>query len=578
MKLTRSIFSARSTSTAIAIAIAVSCVQAADTARWVMSFPSPTNNATEFERRYGGVAFLNRVEGGCSSCMNNLLSTSDSSGRFARWEFANPAAARVDYQDVGGILLPLDPEWSWKHDLRKSTGLRIKVRSKVRSEFRLGLEGPAAPFASVGVQPEIVFSAGPKWQWIDLDWSKFQENQGTSLRLHDKTVHLSLADSMGRIVNTTVPFLNRPSWASNAPSDSVRYESDSGNVLKNVRSFKIIPQISSMVSRSNLDIDSIVIAGIAPQWGRIRGSNRCQGRVQFVDQFDESRGYFLANNFGGPWEFQLDSSSQHPEGISVGNSSLYPQARDPRTREFVAAMAVELRRSEVQSHPRGGWARLSTWLAPDKSPRSHSVLKAISFRIQAGETSGFFDTTAIHGVTFRLHSSAVDDSVPYSVRIPYDNIRPASGDTGRTVCIDLDELRQEGWYTGKAGIRTIDPSTLTGLSWTLSLNEPTANSAAPSRLILWDAAFWSDGTSDLTRPAIAGGLTVRATNGSMLVQSRAGRNLYIEFRDLAGRTIATRSIVGSGSQQSIAIPRANGVLLVSVADGFTQMNLRVVSR
>ncbi|MBK9576211.1 MAG: hypothetical protein IPO40_03965 [Fibrobacteres bacterium] len=575
----RPIRSAMSIATTFAITIASTCAQAADTTKWVMSFPSPSGNSTEFEQRYGGVDFLNRDAGGCASCSSQILSTNDSTGSYARWQFANPAAIRVDYDDVGGFLLPLDPHWSWNHDLRNAAGIRIKVRSSAQTDFRLGLEGPAAPFSSAGVQPEIGFTAGPKWKWIWLELGGFSENPDVTLRLSDKSINVTVADSMGRNRTVKAIFNNRKSWASNDPSDLNRFDDDSGNVLKHVRALKFIPKIAYLVTKLKLDIDSIVIVGVEPQWGRIRGSGACQGQAIVVDQFDESRPSTTKNLLGGAWETVLDSSALKPNGLATGNSSVAPLPYGAWAPLYGAMMEARLDRVDPMIHPNGGWTRLTTWLNPDKSPRSIPDLKAISFRAQAGRLDTLFDTTKIHGVTLRLHSSTVDDSVAYFVRVPFDKIRPVAGDSGRTVCIDLDELRQAGWYTGKAGIRTIEPFSLTAISWTLSLDEAAATSANPSRISLWDAKLWTDGISGPTGiPSAPRSLQARAIEGHLVVSAERGRNLHVQIRDLSGRVVLDRSLWASGSEQRVALPRRSDLLLASVTDGSTRTHLRIIPR
>lgn len=570
--------------TALAIASAAIGARAADTARWVMSFPSPTNNAAEFEARFGGVTFTNADLGRCPACGSQLYSTKDSTGSFARWKYTNPSAAATSNQDIGGILLPLDPNWSWNHDLRTVSAIRIKARSASFGQFRLALESPATPFGSVGIQPEMSFSAGPAWRWISVRPSRMTMNLGLVNR---DTVRftLSVADSMGRIQVLSADYIDQDRINAGAydttdlrAGDTAMFNSDSNNVLKHVRALKFIPDAYRRVGAATLDIDSIVLIGVAPQWGRIRGSNACQGNSIVIDRFDENRPSSTRNLLGGAWETTLDSSTSHPNGQATGNSSLAPLPYGAWAPLYGAMLEARLDRMDPLMHPAGGWARLTTWLDRSKSPRSFPDLKAISFRAQAGRLDTLFDTTRIHGVTLRLHSSAVDDSVAYSVRIPYDKIRPVAGDSGRTVCIDLDELRQAGWYTGKAGIHAIDPSTLTAVSWTLSLDEPSASNASASRLSIWEAKFWTSGTSGLSRIVHPVGLDVRPVGGSLLVTAPYGRNLRVEFRDLSGRMLASRSMVATGTDQRLDLPSEDGLLLVSVTDGSTRRDLRVFSR
>jgi hypothetical protein len=579
MKTNRSPHSMLPIAMSATLATWAACAQAADTTRWVMSFPSPTDDAVEFERRYGGVAFTNSDKGNCAACTNRLLSTSDTSGSFARWEFTNPAALRGGNDDQLGLLIPLDPEWSWNHDLRKASKIRMKVRSKGRAyKYDFGLDGPAAPFSSLGLLPENRFSAGTQWRWVSLEFQDFAGNVEVVENLLGSTVAVSVADSMGRIRTATAKLDREEFSAYNNTADTPFYDDDSVNILKHVRAFKIIPVSSERSTTGTLEIDSIVIEGIAPQWGRIRQGSACQGSAIVVDQHRPPLEYHIENMLGGRWERTLDTSRGNPNGISTGLSTVGPQSVEEWPPSFVAQMDAKLHRVDPKRHPYGGWARLATWLEPDRSPRSFPDLKAISFRIQAGNSKGWFDSSAIHGVTFRLHSSAIPDSVAYSVRIPYDSIRPAQGDTGRTVCIDLDELRQAGWYTGDAGIRTIDPSKLTALSWTISLDEPTAISAAPSRITLWDAKLWTSGTSALDRSSMARPILARAIEGLLVVAAERGRNIHVQVRDVSGRVVLDRSLWASGREQRLPLPRQSGLLLVSVTDGASRTHLRVLSR
>ncbi len=272
---------------AIAIAQEVSALDAsADTAKWLLyDFRRPAANNAEFEKYHLGATYDNH-ETICPDASIRVATNSVGTEHFARIVATRSARLwRSDLRTCAGILFPIDPWWTSNNDLRGIKELRFK--SKGISDVDVALDGLATPAAIGGFQPilSVWNDVADKWTWTvikfpneDFEFPAWG-NSCVSVYKRDSLGHVGLDSCIGIPRNNS-----RKRLLNSELSGSADYDSDSFNILKNIRAIKF--QLGNY--DYDFQIDSIMLVGVSPTWPRVNGKS-CQGVSALLDDFSATK-------------------------------------------------------------------------------------------------------------------------------------------------------------------------------------------------------------------------------------------------------------------------------------------------
>jgi hypothetical protein len=529
-----------------AIAVQVGFAAPQDTVKWLLrDFRRPAVNKAELER-FHAVTVYDNHETICPEVTVKVSTIGQDSGGYASIQVTKSSSnlpeslggSRFRVKSCSGLLMPIDPWWRTKNDLRELKELRFKSRG--RTDLEVGFDGPALPASEQGANPVAsVLLRSARWVWnvVEFPWNA------------DYQYWLN-----GDAKN---PLLRGRYLDSRAKGDSA-YDDDSVNILKNVRALKFeLPN-----ENVSFQIDSIMLVGVAPTWPGIEGKS-CQGSSALLDDFSATKADPTRNLLGGAWWAASDTDTFRPQSPATGRSSIRSNGGvwSPSPESGAASLVADLDRVDAEAHPDAGWASLLTSVPAGALEK----LKAISMKFHTGGDDPFpFDTSRIMGVVFRAIGPNFVDSLVYEVHIPYRQIKSTPEDS--SICLDLSELRQPAWYTGFHGIKPVSPKDILRFSWSLILQDPSATTASTSRIDLKEVRLWgmeptsSIGSVERVRQEVG----IRHLDGIRLSYSVPGNRAQVRIVGMDGAIASSFTAPATVSDMPLSHKLTRGTYAIEI--------------
>ncbi|MEN9307523.1 MAG: hypothetical protein RL173_1455 [Fibrobacterota bacterium] len=519
-----------------------------DTVKWLMrDFRRPTANRAELER-FHAVTVYDNHETICPEVTVKVSTIGQDSGGYASIQVTKSTGNVDSWKDsnrnkvtsCAGLLVPIDPWWRTKNDLRELKELRFKSRG--RMDVDVSMDGPALPSSEQGYSPVAnVHRWNGRWGWnvVDLPMDAFY--------------HYWIDGG----VNGDSPLVRGRYLDGRAKGDSA-YDDDSVNILKNVRALKFeLPN-----ENVSFQIDSIMLVGVAPTWPGIEGKS-CQGSSALLDDFSATKADPIRNLLGGAWWAASDTDTFRPQSPATGKSSVHTKGNvwSPSPESGAASLVADLDRVDADAHPDAGWASLFTSVPAGAMEK----LKAISMKFRTGGDDPFpFDTSRIMGVVFRAIGPNFVDSLVYEAHIPYRQIKSTPEDS--SICLDLSELRQPAWYTGFHGIKPVSPKDILRFSWSLVLQDPSATTASTSRIDLKEVRLWgmeptsSIGSVERVRQEVG----IRHLDGIRLSYSVPGNRAQVRIVGMDGAIASSFAAPATVSDMPLSHKLARGTYAIEI--------------
>jgi len=550
-------------------------------------FSQPAANAAAVKTLYGYDKYQGKSSTSGVSVAGNAITFN--------WNLTY-AAADGAYGTAAGLLLPVDKSWA-VHNISKATAIKFTIKSTAATTMHVIIGDDSATYSEG--------AAAANGALTSSDVPVTTAASEVVIPISDLAMPSWLADKASCKADTRCGTETFYSPSKDSISIAPRFRNLN---MQPVVGWKTSSSISTNASGS-FTLSNVVIVGANP-WGDVTGAN-CEGAgVMFSDFATKDN----TSNFGTYWYAFSDTASDATKNAdtATGGTTILLNGTgkvwSPIVGKGAAAAPIGIVNATLEKnnpnstytyHAYAGWADIGVQVSPtDGVDVDLTGLTAISFEFYAGTDLTGAGITApagqtyawsdkVYGITFKAENTKINTAYDYQINVPVTQAG------GSKVCVDLDSLKQPGWYLKNNGIAAtpFNPGFLAKLAWEAKIADQgnTSIHSANVAFGITNVKFYGlDSASILTAIADAAGkvpdIIAHRTLGSRGLLVAYNKGLTISY-NLKGAESAQVDVlrmdgskVASFAQQAAVANNLNlpvaltrGTYVVSVRTGKTSM-------